>query len=269
MSSNEIISIGTSILASLGGASLILFAFSSYLGKIWASRILESDRQKVAAQLETIKSDNQSFINALGLANSSYLETVKLFGCERMAAIKVIWEEVIKMRDERPSLIIWLDIAKYERYGSFKDNPKFDFARDDSVLKSLGEDINSAGDKVRPFLDDLSYAYFWSYRSLTSVLAQYMFLAATNGKPDRPWQMYDSVIDAISPVLSEETVNRIKTEMWDTTVLFNYLETEFANHLKSLASGRDDAERSLRNAMDLFQSASSLRKEQVENKDKS
>lgn len=242
-----------------------MFGFSSWLGKVWASRILESDRKKVAFQIETIKSDNQNFINALGLANSSYLETKKIFTVERMNAIKTIWSEVVRMRDDRPSIIIWLDIFKYRDYGKFKDDPKFDFARKDTILKNLGEDINSKGDDVRPFLDDLSFAYFWSYRSLTGVLAQYMFLTASNGQQSCSWQEDATVIEAISPILNDTTLERFKNEMWETTVLFNYIEAQFANHLKQLASGVEDAEQSLKSAMKFYKAASYFRKAEVGN----
>jgi len=43
MTTSEIFEISGAILASVGGASVVIFGLSSFLAKVWASRILESD----------------------------------------------------------------------------------------------------------------------------------------------------------------------------------------------------------------------------------
>ncbi len=42
------------VLASLGGGGLLVLALSSWLGKVWANRILESDRRRYSEQLERV-----------------------------------------------------------------------------------------------------------------------------------------------------------------------------------------------------------------------
>ncbi len=49
--------IGLSILTSLGGSAVILMAFSSWLGKVWANRILEKDKNKYTLELDAIKNE--------------------------------------------------------------------------------------------------------------------------------------------------------------------------------------------------------------------
>lgn len=56
MSSSDIWSIAFSVVASLGGGSAIVLAFSSWLGKTWASRILEAEKSKHMHELEAAKS---------------------------------------------------------------------------------------------------------------------------------------------------------------------------------------------------------------------
>jgi hypothetical protein len=53
----EIFEIAFAILASLGVSGGIIFVCSSWLGKIWANRILESDRAKFQKEIESLKSD--------------------------------------------------------------------------------------------------------------------------------------------------------------------------------------------------------------------
>ncbi|MCX6858756.1 MAG: hypothetical protein NTX70_00810 [Verrucomicrobia bacterium] len=47
--------IAGAVLVSLGGAAAILFAFSSWLGKVWAERILSKEKAKYAEDLEAFK----------------------------------------------------------------------------------------------------------------------------------------------------------------------------------------------------------------------
>jgi hypothetical protein len=44
----QLIEIAGAALAAIGSASIMLFAMSSWLGKIWASRILEKEHSELA-----------------------------------------------------------------------------------------------------------------------------------------------------------------------------------------------------------------------------
>lgn len=52
---SEVFEVAGAILVSVGGATAILFGFSSWLGKVWATRILDRERSKYSEQLEEIK----------------------------------------------------------------------------------------------------------------------------------------------------------------------------------------------------------------------
>jgi hypothetical protein len=49
-----------SMLASVGGAAVIIFGLSSWLGKVWANRILEADKLKYQSALEVVKRYSES-----------------------------------------------------------------------------------------------------------------------------------------------------------------------------------------------------------------
>jgi hypothetical protein len=49
-----LLEIAGAALAAIGSASVLLFALSSWLGKIWASRILEKERSDLAIFKETV-----------------------------------------------------------------------------------------------------------------------------------------------------------------------------------------------------------------------
>ena len=55
----EIAQTGGAILVSLGGAGAIMMGLSSWLGKVWATKILEEDKNKYKTALEQLKSQYQ------------------------------------------------------------------------------------------------------------------------------------------------------------------------------------------------------------------
>ena len=55
MTWNDAFKIITAAITALGGGAVIVFAFSSWLSKIWASKILEKDKFKYNKELEELK----------------------------------------------------------------------------------------------------------------------------------------------------------------------------------------------------------------------
>jgi len=56
MTPRDIFSLAAAIIGSLGGGAVLVLALSSWLGKVWANRILEGDKAKYAQALEDLKS---------------------------------------------------------------------------------------------------------------------------------------------------------------------------------------------------------------------
>jgi hypothetical protein len=57
MTVTDAIEISAAILASLGGGAIVLIACSSWLGKLWAERIMERERADYAKELEKLRSE--------------------------------------------------------------------------------------------------------------------------------------------------------------------------------------------------------------------
>lgn len=70
MTWGDIISIGASVVASLGGGAVIVFALSNWLGKVWADRLMRKERQDYALQLEHLR-------NSLKLASEEQLASLR------------------------------------------------------------------------------------------------------------------------------------------------------------------------------------------------
>ena len=57
MTMDDIFKVAAAIIASLGGAALLLAAFSSWLGGIWAKRMLQNERAEHSKILESLKNE--------------------------------------------------------------------------------------------------------------------------------------------------------------------------------------------------------------------
>jgi hypothetical protein len=57
MNIDEVFKIAAAVIASIGGSALILAAFSSWLGGVWAKRMLQNERAKHSETLEGIKKE--------------------------------------------------------------------------------------------------------------------------------------------------------------------------------------------------------------------
>ncbi len=56
MEIQEILELSGVILGSLGGGAAIMFGFSSWLGKVWANRLMEKEKAEYAQELESLRS---------------------------------------------------------------------------------------------------------------------------------------------------------------------------------------------------------------------
>ena len=59
------------LLSSVGGAAIIIAALSSWLGKVWANRILESDKARYAKELDKIRHQFEIERNQLSIIHDN------------------------------------------------------------------------------------------------------------------------------------------------------------------------------------------------------
>lgn len=67
--------IAGAIIISLGGSSVLILGVSGWLGKVWASRILEKDKLKYQSELEKIKSELSLHMELFKAAGLKYSES--------------------------------------------------------------------------------------------------------------------------------------------------------------------------------------------------
>jgi hypothetical protein len=70
--------IAQAVLLSIGGGSLIIFALSSFLEKVWAKRILQSEKQKHDKELSKYKAQLDSLLHKDSLNYQQKLDLYKV-----------------------------------------------------------------------------------------------------------------------------------------------------------------------------------------------
>lgn len=267
MSWDEALKIIISALGAAGGAGAIIMALSSWLSKVWANRILEADKNKYAHEMEAIKLSNQNFINSLSITNSAYLESKRAFTEKRIEAVHIIWSQLIKLRDERPSPIVWLDILTPTEYPQqFSKNPKLQYAKEATEPEAIASIVHSEADIVRPFLDDRSYQLYWAYRSLTGRLCFYINQFFSRSQPQHDWRDDNVIKQILNSILTQKEIDLFNESKWSTTELFQYLETTLSNHLKNVSSGVDLANETLEHSLSFNKAASEFYKSEIKEK---
>ena len=100
MNTEDIFMISGAILSSVGSAAVIIFAFSSWLGHVWANRILEKDKLKYSSELEKIKTKLNNESQKQNLMFSMYFEgQFKLYNdlwislSELQSGVDELWAE--------------------------------------------------------------------------------------------------------------------------------------------------------------------------------
>lgn len=118
MNWDQAFKLAASMLASVGGGAVIIFALSSWLGKVWANRILEADKVKYQSALEVLKrysesqfhlyNDLWSSLCDLRIAGDSLWEEANSINARRFA------QQLQKTRDMVQKRSLLIEDAHYE-----------------------------------------------------------------------------------------------------------------------------------------------------------
>jgi hypothetical protein len=88
---SEIFSVAGAALLSLGGAGAVLLALSSWLGKVWASRILEREKAELSKSIEATKAELTRTIErekaAMGAFHEEHKAEIQELSSQRLDAL--------------------------------------------------------------------------------------------------------------------------------------------------------------------------------------
>jgi hypothetical protein len=90
----EIFKIVSAVLISIGGGGAIVFALSSWLGKVWANRILEKEKKEHQLEIENYKSQLSISLNKINSINERTLHISKVQYDKEFDIYQDIWEKL-------------------------------------------------------------------------------------------------------------------------------------------------------------------------------
>jgi len=94
----------SSTVGAVGGAALVVWGLSGFLGKVWAERILEAERAKFGRDLEALKSALESDIRRLQAEIDRTIVVHRVHFETEFSALRDIWQKVSRVRSLLPLL---------------------------------------------------------------------------------------------------------------------------------------------------------------------
>src|SRR5262245_26311166 len=98
MTLRAVIEVAAAILVSLGGAGAIVIAAASWLGKVWANRILESDRRRYGEELERVRSELETSRRLLQAELDKAVHVHRVQFETEFRVLAEIWEKLAVLR---------------------------------------------------------------------------------------------------------------------------------------------------------------------------
>lgn len=157
----EIFNIAVAIILSLGGSGAVLIGLSSWLGKIWADRILQSEKQKYSLEIEEYKNKLDKQLNLLNSSIDKSIFVTKLQYDKEFSIYLEIWGSLSECVISTKALY-----PKYENV--FTDEEKQEEYKE-KKWKRFVENYNEYSNvilKYAPFYEEKLYEGFIKLRNL-------------------------------------------------------------------------------------------------------
>lgn len=205
MTWDDAFKIVSSVLVSIGGGAAILFGLSSWLGKIWAEKILNSDRDRYQRQIETLKSELSSDVERLKSELALKLEISKRFSEKQFHLYNDLWSSLCDLKIAGDSL--------WERANKLN-------------AKKFAEQLKKTEDQI--FRSSLLIEN-WHYEKLKELIDR--FSKFQFGKT-RLIDLRNHSTDQVEPQDIEFTIENNRIVKEDYSRLLNEIETYFKDQIQ-------------------------------------
>ena len=221
---SEVFQIAGAIVASVGTSAGIIFGLSNWLGKVWASRILENEKKNHNLEIEGYKSRLNKEINILNSTIDKSLHVTKLQYDKEFSIYLEIWEKLSNCVISTNNLFpLYENIPSDE-----KELEKFHKEKFKNFADAYNEFSNTII-KYSPFYEEEFYKLFVNLRNICSAQGSmfntYNFEVKYN-------LTYASARD--TKMSSEERNNAYNKNPKRISELQNELQKEIREHLKTL-----------------------------------
>jgi hypothetical protein len=261
---NNLKNIVTFIVVPFGGASVIMLGLSSWLGKVWANRILEKDKLKYQAELEQMKGEIRNFQSLLNKSlDNSFIGNQLILEC-KIKAIDAMWNGILELNKISSGAFTFYSFLLVEEYNEAFKKPNIYIYIQDLSHEMITNGITEASksvELVRPHLGEYLWGLFFIYRAL---IGRFCYLLA-KGKEEKnitSWKTDTGIGQLASAVLTDEVINDAKQmPLGGPNYIIKQIETKILIEFESFLSGEKYREQFLRNGIELAEFIQKYEKE--------
>ncbi len=194
MQIDNLLNIITATVLSIGGTTLVVLGLSSWLGKVWANRILLQDKNKYEKEMEALKANNTRDLQQIKAMGDLQLEQIKQI-LQRELATREIFHQISKETYKR---IFDNKIATYTELLRVKSE----------YLKTIHEDEQFESEDYPP---RVYYEYFRKIQKL--IIENRLFIS--NSLSDKFDLLYFKISRHIREVEIIQVQGEINNKYWE------------------------------------------------------
>ena len=231
----------------IGALTIGAYAARTWIGtriqegvRLGASKELEEYRHDLAADnaaiLEEIRKVNVGLQAVQGTANAALVEGQRVAAEWRAKTADAMWREVLRLRNEAPPVLTYLDILNPDEYQLFVTRPdlrELALSLEDERAWFWNPDI----EYVRPFLGEDLFLMFFVYRAWLGRVAFLLDRDVREGKV-KPWFDDSGISQLLRMVLVEKEMKqleRLPVSQFHWTS--NAIEGKILDRLRQVISG--------------------------------
>lgn len=264
-------------LLSSAGVSFVLASILIFLSRNWLSeRLRHSIKHEYDLKLTYIKnelkaeSDKNTLLlkrsieteaEKLRLANASINETQKIAIERKLSAIEILWEGVLAVRKNIPSIIGFIDILTEDEYSSLKDRPDFQKIVGDisheKIIQIHEENIGSR-ERVRPYVGEYTWALASTYQAIILRISLLIKMGQDDNKKLN-WHLDSGIRQLINSALSEDEITEFdNTKIGKIKWIQRIFEFKILSAIQIIVSGEQFGEEALKQAQKMEEKVQSL-----------
>jgi hypothetical protein len=196
------------ILASLGGASVVAIAVIKWVSNLAQSKITLNWDQENKKELELLKSNLSSNQEIVKLSLASFNNSNVYITEKRVEAINYIWLYLLRLREFITPIRTMFSVLKPEEYNRvLKQRPDIFMLAEmtnDKFYKLLKEELEN----FRPYLGETLWSLFFSYRAFLS-RTYYLFNEGREKGNVTPWYVDDGLVSILRNAIGNDQIDEL------------------------------------------------------------
>ena len=220
---------------------LIVVGVPIYVFRTWISqRVKQSVIHEYAQDLESYRDEIGRLTTQLhavqSTANAALIEGLRVSAEWRIKAADALWREVLRLRNESPSVLTMLDVLAPGEYQAFVTNERFQPLVPDMIV--VGPIYaNFEIEHVRPFLGERLFTLFFIYRAVNGRICFLLERDVKNGRVT-PWFADNGIHRLLNEVLTPEEFSQFSNlpgrhVHWVRSLI----EGKILDHLRKVIAG--------------------------------